>query len=89
MKDAIIENIAATPDDGVLRIETDRVSCLDTAMLQAFAEKGNIDIELIFTYNGQKIRVFIPRGTDISSLLDKDGYCGYLNLAKVLGYIIL
>ncbi len=86
MKAAIVENIAATPAGGALRIETDQVSCLDAAMLQAFAEKGNIDLELIFTYNGQKMRVVIPRGTDIHRLLDAKGYCGFLRLADLLGF---
>ncbi len=89
MKQAIVDNIVATPADGTLRIETDKVSCLDTAMLQSFEEKGNIDLELIFTYNGQRMRVFIPRGTKIRDLLDANGYCGYLRLAELLGYQII
>ncbi len=86
MKEAIVENISATPTGGALRIETDQVACLDTAMLQAFAERGDIDLELIFTYNGQKMRIVIPRGTDIHRLLDANGYCGFLRLAGILGF---
>ncbi len=89
MKEAIVNNISATPAGGTLRIETDKVSCLDEAMLQSFADKGNIDIELIFTHNGQRMRIVIPRGTDIRKLIDASGYCGYLRLAELLGYQII
>ena len=85
MKEAIVNNIASTPEGGVLRIETDSVSCFDEAMLEAFEANGNIDIELIFMHKGQRMRIFIPRGTNIRSLLDEKGYCGYLRLAEILG----
>ncbi len=85
MKEAIVNNIATTPAGGVLRIETDSVSCFDEAMLEAFEANGNIDIELIFMHNGQRMRIFIPRGTNIRTLLDEKGYCGYLRLAGILG----
>jgi hypothetical protein len=85
-KAAILRDINNTPSGGVLRIKADRIACFDREMLEAFTERGDIDIELTFPYNGKTIRVFIPRGTDIEKLLDEKGYCGYLRLIAILGF---
>lgn len=85
-KAAILRDIKNTPSGGVLRIKADRIACFDREMLEAFAARGDIDIELTFPYNGKTIRVFIPRGTDIEKLLDEKGYCGYLRLIAILGF---
>lgn len=85
-KAAILRDIKNTPSGGVLRIKADRIACFDREMLEAFAARGDIDIELTFPYNGKMIRVFIPRGTDIEKLLDEKGYCGYLRLIGILGF---
>ncbi len=84
-KKVLISNINQTAAGGTLRVEFDRVACLDRAMLEAFAKNGNIDMEVVFPYKGKKLSVVIPGGTDINSLLDKKGYCGFLRLADLLG----
>ena len=68
-----------------LRIETDQVSVFDTKMIEAIAANPTIDVEVLFTYNGRKLRVVIPAGYEVKSLLDQNGYCGYLRLAMILG----
>lgn len=82
---AIINNIDATPAGTSLRVETNKPACFDRNMLNAFAKKATVDMEVIFTYNGQKLRVVIPAGYDITKLLDENGYCGFLRLAAILG----
>ncbi len=84
-KETIIGNINATPAGGMLRIETDRISCFDKAMLEAFARKSNIDLEVLFPIGGRKMKVIIPAGFDINKLLDEKGYCGFLRLLAILG----
>ncbi len=85
-KEAVIDNIGKTPTGGLLRVETDRMACFDRAMLEAFAKKGAINMEVVFPYtNGKKFRVVIPAGYDINKLLDEKGYCGYLRLLAILG----
>ncbi len=84
-KQTIINNINATPAGGMLRIETDKIACFDKAMLEAFAKKGNIDMEVVFPIGSKKMNVTIPAGHDVSKLLDKKGYCGFLNLLAVFG----
>ena len=85
LQTAVVDNISSTPSGGTLRIETTAASCFDQKMLETFAQKGDIDIEVLFTYGGKKLRVVIPAGYDITKLLDEKGYCGYLRLAKILG----
>ena len=86
---AVITNISKTPDGGVLTLESDRIACLDKAMLEAFANKGNVYMEVLFPLGKSKIRVVIPAGYDISKLLDKKGYCGYLRLLALIGGEVL
>ena len=85
LQTAVVDNISSTPSGGTLRIETTTASCFDQKMLETFAQKGDIDIEVLFTYGGKKLRVVIPAGYDITKLLDEKGYCGYLRLAEILG----
>ena len=84
-KDAVIKNLSATPAGGLFRLETDRIACFDRAMLEAFAKKGNVDMEVLFPLGGKKLSVMIPAGTDINKLLDDKGYCGFLRLLAILG----
>ncbi len=84
-KETVINNINATPAGGMFRIETDRISCFDKAILEAFAKKSNIDMEVLFPLGNRKIKVTIPAGYDISKLLDNKGYCGFLRLLAFLG----
>ncbi len=84
-KDAVISNISATPAGGLFRVETDRIATFDRTMLEAFAKKGNVDLEVLFPLGGKMFSVMIPAGTDINKLLDDKGYCGFLRLLSILG----
>ncbi len=84
-KDTIIQNIASTPMGGMLRIETDKAACFDRAMLEAFAKRASVELEVIFPVKGQMVRVVVPAGCNINNLLDKFGYCGFERLASILG----
>ncbi len=84
-KEAVIENVATAPAGGAFNIETDRVSVFDRKMIEAFAARPDIDINVVFTYLGRKIKVTIPAGYNVLSLLDANGYCGFLRLLQLLG----
>ena len=84
-QNVFINNVASTPAGTMLRFETNTVSVLDSNMINAIASNPTIDVEVLFTYNGQKLRVVIPAGYDVSKLLDEKGYCGFLRLASLLG----
>ena len=84
-KESIISNVAAAPQGGAMNIETDRVACLDSKMIAAIASRPDIDVNVVFTYGGKKLKVTIPAGYDVNSLLDEYGYCGFLRLMSILG----
>ena len=85
-KESIIANVADAPQNGAFNIQTDRVSCFDKKMIQAFASRPDIDINVVFTYGGKKLKVTIPAGYEVNKLLDDNGYCGFLRLMSILGY---
>ncbi|MBP3818659.1 MAG: hypothetical protein J6H31_10160 [Butyrivibrio sp.] len=84
-KESIISNVTAAPQGGAMNIETDRVACLDSKMIAAIASRPDIDVNVVFTYGGKKLKVTIPAGYDVSKLLDEYGYCGFLRLMSILG----
>ena len=84
-KSIIIDNISATPAGGTLRIEVDHIACFDKQMLDAFAKKGNIDLEIVFPVGRDNYMVVIPAGFDVSKLPDNKGYCGFLRLLAIVG----
>ncbi len=84
-KNAVIANIGATAPGGVLRIQTDTIACFDRAMLEAFAKRGDITMEVLFPVGKTMMKVTIPAGTDINNLLDNKGYCGFLHLLAIIG----
>ena len=84
-KNSVIENIALAPASGALVIETDRVACFDKNMIETLATRSDVEVNVVFTYNGKKLKVVIPAGYDVESLLDENGYCGFLRLMSILG----
>ncbi len=84
-KASVIENVAAAPTNGAFNIETDRVSCFDRKMIEAIASRPDIDVNVVFTYGGKKLKVTIPAGYNVRTLLDEGGYCGFLRLMALLG----
>ncbi len=85
-KDAVIRTIATAPQNGAMNIETSTVSCFDAKMIEKIASRPDIDVNVVFTYNGKKMKVVIPAGYNVKSLLDEKGYCGFLRLADLLGF---
>lgn len=84
-RQVVIDNVAAAPKGGALNIETDRVSFFDRNMIAKIATRSDIDVNVVFTYLGRRIKVTIPAGYNVASLLDENGYCGYLRLLHLLG----
>ncbi len=65
---------------------------IDTGVWISF--KGNVyqklqdsglPVQITFMYKGQRYRVDIPAGADLMSLVDENGYCGFLNLMAHFG----
>ena len=88
-KEAVITNIATAPANGAFIIETNGVSVFDAAMMEAFASRPDVDVNVMFTHNGVRYLVTIPAGYNVKSLLDSNGYCGYLRLMSILGGVTI
>ena len=52
-------------------------------------EKAGIPVTLTFRYEGLTWKVTIPAGAKVTKLCDKNGWCGFLNLAGHYGFEIL
>ncbi|WP_027206043.1 hypothetical protein [Butyrivibrio fibrisolvens] len=83
-KAAIISTVATVPANGAFNIITDTIATLDAGMIEAFKARPDIDINIVFPYNGKMLKVTIPAGYDLDSLLDEFGYCGFLRLMTLL-----
>ena len=88
-KEAVIQNITSAPAGGALNLVTDQPSLMDRAMAEAIMARGDIDVNLVFGYGGKTFKVVIPAGYDVSSLLDANGFVGFLRILAILGGEIL
>ncbi len=84
-RETVVQNVATTPAGGAFNIQTDRVSFLDKNMIAAISARPDIDVNVVFMHNGKKMKVVIPAGYDVKTLLDSNGYCGFLRLMALLG----
>ena len=48
-------------------------------------QESDLPIEISFIYKGERYRIDIPAGSDLMSLVDENGYCGFLNLMAHFG----
>ncbi|WP_034443524.1 hypothetical protein [Butyrivibrio sp. AE2032] len=78
-------NLIKIIQGGAFNIETDRVTCFDSKMIEAFAARPDVDVNVVFTYGGKRLKVTIPAGYNVKTLLDSNGYCGFLRLLSILG----
>jgi hypothetical protein len=84
-KEAVIQNITSAPAGGALNLVTDQPSLMDRAMAEAIMARSDIDVNLVFGYGGKTFKVVIPAGYDVSSLLDANGFVGFLRILAILG----
>lgn len=87
--EVVSDVVRKVPENGIAVIETDQPATLTTSMIETFAERSDVAITVVFKDAGVKKRVIIPAGYDVQSLLDENGYCGFLRLAAILGFTII
>ena len=88
-KDAIKKYFAKAPADGVFVLGTNEVSTVDREIIETFASRNNVTIEIVFPYEGQVYEVKIPAGADLSTVLDDCGFAGYLKIASIFGSTVI
>lgn len=87
---AVIDTVANAPTSGEVVIETNTIACLDKNMVDSMSKRTDVAISIIFkNKDGQKLKVTIPAGYNVTTLLDSNGYCGYMHLVDIFGATVL
>lgn len=86
-----IENVNKAVADGTTN-QTKKVE-LNTGVWVSFhksvyekIQKCTVPVSISFIYQGTRYVVTIPANADVLSLVDENGYCGFLNLGAHYGY---
>ena len=78
----MIKDTAAS--QGTITIDTKNWISFRGDVYQELQNSGR-PVQITFTYRGNRYRVDIPAGADLMSLVDENGYCGFLNLMAHFG----
>ena len=70
-------------DTGRIGINLGKLDYLTPSLLKTL-NCVDADIELYFMYKGKLTRLIIPKGTDLSKYVDKNGFIGLLYLKKLI-----
>lgn len=81
LKDAA-EKITKASANATVKIDTDKWLSLDKAVADAFDARKDVTLKITYTQKGERKALEIPAGTDLSSLLDENGYIGFSRLAE-------
>jgi uncharacterized repeat protein (TIGR02543 family) len=77
-----VKNAAA---GATVKITTDRWVSFHHSVIEQLQKRPDVGMDLKYRYKGKAYEILIPAGTDLSSLIDKNGYIGFLQLAAKLG----
>nr|MCR4851663.1 hypothetical protein [Lachnospiraceae bacterium] len=87
--DNVVKKIRNAPYGGSVDVETYRWLSFSEYVLDEWAKRPDITLNLKFRekgyLGGNIIKVTIPAGANISALKDENGYCGFANLVKNFG----
>lgn len=82
------DKIKNAKQGATVKIETSRWISFHKMVLQALADRPDVSLEVSFLdgeYKGNRVSFTIPAGTDTLSLLDENGFSGFLFLAGKFG----
>ena len=85
------DKIRKAGQGATVKIETSRFISFHKMVMDALAERPDVTLEISFLdgeYKGNRVIVTIPAGTDALSLLDENGFVGFLYLASKYGYTL-
>ena len=85
------DKIRKAGQGATVKIETSRFISFHKMVMDALAERPDVTLEISFLdgeYKGNRVTVTIPAGTDALSLLDENGFVGFLYLASKYGYTL-
>ena len=82
------EKIRSAKKDATVKIETSKWISFHKMVMEALAERPDVALEISFLdegHKGKRCTVVIPKGTDAISLVDKNGFTGFLYLGEQFG----
>ena len=82
------EKVKNAKQGATVKIETSRWISFHKMVMQALADRPDVSLEVSFLdgeYKGNRVSFTIPAGTDTLSLLDENGFSGFLYLAGKFG----
>ncbi len=82
------EKIRNAQKDATVTIETNKWISCHKMVMEALKERPDVTLEISFLnegYKGNRCTVVIPKGTDTMSLVDKNGFTGFLYLGDKFG----
>lgn len=81
----VVATVEATPAGGETIIDLNTASCLNAKMAQIISGRSDVTVNIIYIENGVRKLIRIPAGSDVSALLDANGFIGFTALANVFG----
>lgn len=78
-------NLELVVEGSQLSITTKTWISFDRKVIQALSRRPDLTVNLKFLYKGKWLQVQIPAGYDLQSLLNEEGYCGFLYLYSLFG----
>ena len=86
--DTVIERIETAPTGCTLAVDAMQYVSFPQKVYEKLAERGDLTLEIKFTYLGNAYTVTLPQNADFSGLIDQNGYCGFLNLCTRFAWSI-
>lgn len=87
-KNAFIKTVTEAPKDATVILETAMCSCLDKTMVESLSKRPDVSVQIVFPKDktgAESYSVTIPAGYDVNSLVDANGYCGFMYLNSLFG----
>ena len=84
------EKIRKAGQGATVKIETSRWISFHKMVMQALVDRPDVSLEVSFLdgdYKGNRVSFIVPAGTDALSLLDENGFSGFLFLAGKFGTV--
>lgn len=75
---------AALPGEQVV-VTTDRWMSFDVRVFEAIESRRDISILIKYHYQGAEHQIWIPAESDMSGLIDENGFCGFAYLSQRFG----
>lgn len=79
------DRIRNAQPDGQVVITTDRWISFDRRVLEAIGERTDLSILVKYRSQGEEHQILLPAGTDVISLGDENGFCGFQYLSQISG----